>query len=182
VLDMSKIESGQLDLDIEDISVSAAALSALRLIRHQADRKGVPIRVELPESEVILRSDARALKQILINLLSNAVKFTDAGGRVIIEVRIAPGGMLSIEVHDTGIGIDAKDLGRVFEAFEQADHGIAKMHGGSGLGLAISRRLAHALGAELSLESELGVGTSASLRFPASLVVIPKKAHQSPAR
>jgi signal transduction histidine kinase len=171
VLDMSKIESGQIDLDLETVAVPAITQSALRLIKQQAERKGVAIETTMAGQGPSVTTDARALKQILINLLSNAVKFTGTGGRITIEAARDSDGGLFVDIRDTGIGIAAKDIKRVFEPFEQADHGIAKSHGGSGLGLAISRRLAHEIGAEITLESELGIGTTARLHFPARLVV-----------
>jgi signal transduction histidine kinase len=173
VLDMAKIESGQIELDIEEIELREIVLSALSMIKQQAEAKRIRIAAMTSGQEPVLRTDARSLKQILINLLSNAVKFTADGGSIAIEAAIDIGGALVVKIIDTGIGIAAKDIERVFEPFEQASLGVAKTHGGSGLGLAISRRLAREVGAELSLESQLDIGTTAILRFPAPLVVNP---------
>jgi len=113
----------------------------------------------------VVRADPERLRQVLLNLLANAVKFTNAGGRVAIGAA-RDGGMIRMWVSDTGIGIPADQLERVFEPFFQVDRGMTRSYPGIGLGLAIARDFANAMGGELRIESEPGKGTIASLSLP----------------
>jgi signal transduction histidine kinase len=112
-----------------------------------------------------LSADERAVRQIVLNLLSNAIKFTERGGTVTVSTEIS-GGMLSIIVADTGIGISAEDLKRLGNAFEQIDNRHTRAHTGTGLGLALSKSLAELHGGRLDLRSAVGVGTRAAVLLP----------------
>jgi signal transduction histidine kinase len=118
-----------------------------------------------------IRGDLARLKQILDNLLVNAIKFTPAQGTVDLTVRDEPDGALSFSIRDSGIGIEMKDLERVFEPFVQADVGMSRKFGGTGLGLPIARTLARAHGGDITLESSLKKGTTAVFRLPPERVI-----------
>jgi GAF domain-containing protein/CheY-like chemotaxis protein len=156
ILDFSKIEAGRVDLEAEPFSLAECIEGALDVIAPTAAAKGVELAYEvetdLPEAVV---GDLGRLRQILLNLLSNAIKFTEQG-EVVVSVASAAKASeieLSVAVRDSGIGIPADQMGRLFHSFSQADSSIARRYGGTGLGLAISRRLAEAMNGSLTAES-----------------------------
>ncbi len=179
ILDLSKIESGTVTVDAQDVTFVAVRDSVQRMFGHVAESKGLALRIEiddaLPPSFV---TDFKRLQQILKNLLSNAFKFTERGQVTVAVRRIdadwmqaagwpqpaAPG--VSFAVGDTGIGIPADKQKLVFEAFQQADAGTSRKYGGTGLGLAISRELAALLGGEIRLFSTTGEGSTFTLYLP----------------
>lgn len=168
LLDLSKIESGSMSIDRETCSPFEAISAVRPIAQERANRKGLEFSMEcaddLPDSIV---TDVRRLRQILINLLGNAVKFTESG-RVRLLVRRSPDCADSIEfvVEDSGIGMTAEQLARVFQPFVQAHRHISTKYGGTGLGLAISSQLAEMLGGILTAESRLGGGSTFTLRLP----------------
>jgi HAMP domain-containing protein/CheY-like chemotaxis protein/signal transduction histidine kinase len=179
ILDLSKIESGTVSVEVEDISFTALRESIDRNFRHVAEAKNLPFHVrfadDLPRS---MDSDPKRLQQILKNLLSNAVKFT-AQGHVEVRVGMATKGwssdhpvlsqaqhVVSFAVEDTGIGVAPEKQRLIFEAFQQADAGTSRKYGGTGLGLAISRELAVLLGGEIRLSSVHGQGSTFTLYLP----------------
>ena len=113
--------------------------------------------------------DAQKFKQILFNLLSNAVKFTDSGGRVDVALQEHPPDMFRVTVKDTGIGIAATDMGRLFEAFQQLDGGLSRRYEGTGLGLALTRKLVELQGGRMEVESRQGEGSAFSVLLPLRL-------------
>ena len=179
VLDLAKVEAGQLTVVKEPAIADRATESAIALLLPQAEAKGVSL-IDIPgATDVAYVGDEHRVRQILLNLLSNAVKFTPSGGRVEVErLRSAEappsldGGdgasssWAVIRVRDTGIGIAAADLDTVFAPFHQVDGGHTRAEGGTGLGLAISRKLARLMGGDLLVESEVGVGSTFSLWIP----------------
>jgi signal transduction histidine kinase/CheY-like chemotaxis protein len=170
VLDLSKIESGKMSINIERVSLKNLTEELLRNFKHHAEQKGLKLSCvldkRLPDS---ISTDSQRLNQILKNLLSNAIKFTEKGS-VSVYFTLSPGGKLNISVTDTGIGIvEAKQMA-VFEAFQQADGGTSRKYGGTGLGLSISRELAKLLGAEIKLESKLNHGSTFSLLIPLEMM------------
>ncbi|MEO9773674.1 ATP-binding protein [Roseibium sp.] len=176
VLDFSKVEAGKLDIYAAPVRVGALVESVVELLAPKAHAKqleiGAMVDPYLPE-EVSL--DATRVRQILFNLIGNGVKFTDEGG-VAIELSGRPnqegGSFLDIDVRDTGIGFDAEEAGRLFQEFEQVDHGPARKFGGTGLGLAIAQRLAGLMGGEISARPAGGGGAHfrVSLPVPESLL------------
>ncbi|MGM9480685.1 HAMP domain-containing protein [Roseateles sp. NT4] len=179
ILDLSKIESGTVTVEIEDISFASLRDNIDRNFRQVAEAKNLPLRLlfadDLPRS---MESDTKRLQQILKNLLSNAVKFT-AHGHVELRVSIANEGwssdhpvlskapqVLAFAVEDTGIGVAPEKQRLIFEAFQQADAGTSRKYGGTGLGLAISRELAALLGGEIKLTSMHGQGSTFTLFLP----------------
>jgi signal transduction histidine kinase len=166
ILDMSKIESGRYEPDESEFDLAAAIEASLAFVRGRALESQIALHAVYPDPTVRLWADQRAIKQVLVNLLSNAIKFTKPGGTVTVDTR-ADGEDLLIDVRDTGIGIPAEALEAVFEPFQQADAQVTRRYGGSGLGLAISRRLVERHGGTLTLQSQLEVGTVATVRLPA---------------
>jgi signal transduction histidine kinase len=177
MLDLAKIEAGRMTVDPMDAITGDAAEAAVALIRPQAVAKGVEIAPSIegnPRAAYI--GDPQRVQQILMNLLSNAVKFTAAGGFVSVRcgTQCGRGGSsdrsirwASITVEDTGVGIAAEDLDRIFHPFVQVENGYTRVHGGTGLGLTISRSLAQMMGGEIAVESVPGEGSRFTLWLPA---------------
>ncbi len=166
ILDLSKIESGKLELEAADFDVRAVFDQVATVLSGPAHEKGLELIVAChPDVPMQLRGDSVRFGQVISNLGSNAVKFTDSG-EVVIEARVerqTPRDVvLRVDVTDTGVGIDPAERERLFEAFTQADPSTTRRHGGTGLGLAISRQLVEALGGELWLTSEPGTGSTFS--------------------
>lgn len=166
ILDMSKIEAGRMNLEIDRIDISDAVNDALRLVGGRAEIADVRIHNNV-ESLPPVDADKRAVKQVLLNLLSNAVKFTPAGGSITIDAAPA-GDKLRISVTDTGIGIPASHIDKLGRPFEQVESQHAKTHKGTGLGLALSRSFVEMHNGALTIESEEGVGTTVSFTLPQS--------------
>ena len=164
LLDMSKIEADRYELALEEFDLREAVSAVLRLMRGQADRAGVQLRGLLPREPLDGNADRRAIKQIVLNLISNALKFTPQGGAVTVTTRAA-GATLEIVVADNGVGISAEDIVRLGNPYEQAG-GAEQRSGGTGLGLSLVRAFARLHGGEMVIESELGAGTSVTIRLP----------------
>jgi PAS domain S-box-containing protein len=171
VLDLSKIEAGQLKVACAPFDLRATIEKAVGSVRPLADTKGLALRVELAPEVGPCVSDPRRVEQILLNLLSNAIKFTD-NGEVTLAAETASGA-LRVSVRDTGIGIEQADLPKLFEPFQQVDGRITREHGGTGLGLAICRRLARLLGGEVEVQSEWGKGSAFTVTLPVRSEVKP---------
>lgn len=165
VLDMAKIEAGKLDLSFEQVDLRAVAEDCVRLMQERAQKHEVEITAALPDGDVSLQADRRAIKQILLNLLSNAVKFTLPGGHIAVQAYTAAGRVI-VAVQDDGVGIPAVDLPRLGRPFEQVRTDPALTTGGTGLGLALVRALADKHGGTVRIESEEGIGTTVSVELP----------------
>lgn len=175
LLDLSKIEAGQYELSETTIALPEVVTQVLRLVEPDAEKKSVGLSACVAENLPQLRADPRSTRQMLLNLLSNAVKFTPTGGQVTVDTCFSAEG-LGIKVTDTGIGIAPESLERVFEPFAQldlasphnagSDRHPTKTHPGTGLGLSIVKALIEMHGGRIEIESELGRGTTATLRFP----------------
>jgi HAMP domain-containing protein/signal transduction histidine kinase/DNA-binding response OmpR family regulator len=179
ILDLSKIESGTVVLEVGEVRCKELVDYVERTFRHVAGAKGLEFQVELdPRLPRAFVTDAKRLQQVIKNLLSNAFKFTEAG-RVVLSIERAAGGwspdhetlnrarsVLAISVADSGIGIPTEKQKIVFEAFQQADGSTSRKYGGTGLGLAISREIAHLLGGEIRLQSSPGEGSKFTLYLP----------------
>jgi signal transduction histidine kinase len=164
VLDISKIEAGQLETVSEPFDMREAVAKVARTMIPMAGKKGLRLVVEVSPAVGQITSDRRRVEQILINLINNAIKFTDQG-EVRVECEIG-GDWLVTRVVDTGIGIKPEDVGKLFEAFRQIDTGIARMHEGTGLGLFICKRLVEMLGGEVWVESKWGAGSTFTFTLP----------------
>ncbi len=167
ILDLSKIEAGKVDLHKEDVDVAEAVLTCLHLVKERARTAGVNLKSEIADSLPTLYADERKLKQILINLLSNAVKFTAAGGKVTIRVWSEPNDGYVLQIADTGIGIALDDIPKALAPFQQIDSDLNREYEGTGLGLALTKGLIELHGGSLELQSEVGIGTTVTVRFPA---------------
>jgi PAS domain S-box-containing protein len=167
VLDTSKIEAGGYRLAPVDLSLAEVVEETHRILIPLAEQRGVKLKQELPPGLPRVHADPRALRQVLINVISNAVKFTPAGGFVTIGASPVPRG-IEIVVTDTGQGIAAADLPHVVEPFYRASDAYTTAAGGAGLGLAIANGLVEAHGGVLSIASDIGRGTTVTLRFPAA--------------
>jgi signal transduction histidine kinase len=164
VLDLSKIEAGQLTLAVEDYAMPAVVHSVVSATESLASAKGLSLTAALPRDLPLGSGDERRLTQVLLNLVGNAIKFTDAG-----SVRIAVGvsrDCFDLAVSDTGPGIAAADKARIFEEFQQVDNSSTRRKGGSGLGLAISRRIVELHGGAITVESEIGKGSTFHVIIP----------------
>lgn len=165
ILDQAKAEANKIEPTFATVEVRELVHSAVGLVGELAVGKGLSVSIEAGDDLPPVYVDALRARQVLLNLLSNAVKFTPAGGR--IGVRATPvDAMVAITVWDTGIGVAASDLERIFEPFEQADSSLSRRYEGTGLGLALSRRLAELLGGTLSVESEAGAGSQFTVTLP----------------
>jgi signal transduction histidine kinase/DNA-binding response OmpR family regulator len=166
ILDLSKVEAGQLTVELETVSIDATLQSLDEMFRPLAASKHLRLAFERqPGTPETLVTDGQRVTQILRNLLSNAVKFT-GHGEVTLSVASAEGGMLRIDVRDSGIGIAADKLDMIFEAFQQADGSTSRQYGGSGLGLSISREFSRLLGGRITVVSEVGKGSVFTLWLP----------------
>src|SRR5580658_7671919 len=176
VLDLAKVESGKLDLHPVVFSLTDAIEEVCSSLRPQLQEHDLGLRTHVaPEIDRVILDVVR-FKQILYNLLSNAVKFTAKGGRV--EVIIAPtgGNGFLVSVTDTGIGIPAKDLSRIFREFEQLDTGTARRYSGTGLGLPVTQKLVDLMGGTIAVESEVGIGSTFTVRLPWTRLSEPARA------
>jgi signal transduction histidine kinase len=166
ILDMSKIEAGEMRLNEEWVDIGRVAHSCLRLIDERAKKAKVATAIECAETMPTIRADERLIKQILLNLLSNAVKFTPQGGSVTVRAAINEDGATVLSVQDTGIGIAPADIQRALAPFGQVDSRLARQYEGTGLGLPLVKAMAELHGATLRIDSAVGVGTTVSMRFP----------------
>lgn len=164
VLDISKIEAGQLEIHCAPFSMLAAIQRTMSAILPLAEKKGIAVRAELSPEVGEITSDQRRTEQILLNLLGNAVKFTDRG-EVTVQCWLDHEWIVTA-IRDTGIGVDPKHHGGIFEPFRQADIGLARKREGTGLGLSICKRLVELLGGFISVESALGEGSTFTVRLP----------------
>lgn len=164
VLDISKIEAGQLEMQRAPFDMRAAIEAALKLVLPQAQKKGLSLAAAIGANVGEVVSDRRRVEQILLNLLSNAVKFTERG-EVRLECR-ARAGFIETSVHDTGIGIRAEDVEKLFAPFRQIEMGLNRRHEGTGLGLSICKNLVEMLGGEIRVASEWGRGSVFTFTLP----------------
>lgn len=158
VLDISKIEAGQLKVTCEPLELKATILKVVQAVRPLAEKKGLYLTFDVSEEVKSPRADERRVEQVLFNLLSNAVKFTERGGVAVRCVREADNYVTSVT--DTGIGIKGDDVERLFKPFHQIDNGLSRKYEGTGLGLSICRRLAELMGGEVGVRSEYGAGST----------------------
>jgi PAS domain S-box-containing protein len=173
LIDLARIEAGQLDLLTQEFNLADTLEAAVRMQRLAARQKqqdlSLAISPDVPHSVI---GDQFRLQQVLVNLVSNAIKFTDSGGKVTLSAQRGQSDSNSMEVYflvsDTGIGIESNKLDMIFETFTQADSSITRRYGGSGLGLAISKRLVEAMGGTFKVESTPGIGSTFTfnIKFP----------------
>jgi PAS domain S-box-containing protein len=165
ILDVSAIESGQVRLHESDVDLRLVIEAAQVMVADRARKGGLELRLDLADALPMVRGDERRLKQVVLNLLSNAVKFTPEGGKVVVTARGDPHGVM-VSIADTGIGIRREDWEKALAPFSQVDTSLERQFEGLGLGLSMADRLTRLHGGTLTLDSEVGKGTTVTLRFP----------------
>lgn len=167
ILDLSKAEAGKLVLQEEEVSLVDIVNSTLRIIRDHAAERGVRLAFDIPAQDYHMIGDPRLLVQVFLNLFSNAVKFTHKGGLVAIGFEaLDSSGNLAIRIKDTGIGIDPENIEKVFAPFVQIESSMARNYEGTGLGLPLTKNIMELHNGTITLESQLGEGTVATVEFP----------------
>ncbi|MEB3192023.1 MAG: PAS domain S-box protein [Snowella sp.] len=180
ILDVAKIESGQLELQCQPTSVPSLCTTSLAFIQQQAFSKQIHVEIQLPQHLPDLLIDERRIRQVLINLLNNAVKFTPEGGRITLEVSqvatppenaadLPPPSYLQIAVMDTGIGIAPEDIPKLFQPFIQIDSALNRKYEGTGLGLTLVKRLVELHGGQVTVSSEVNVGSCFRIELPCAV-------------
>jgi signal transduction histidine kinase len=173
ILDLSRLDAGQVELSDEDIDPAELVAESVRMVRGQVHAAGLTIAQEVATHLPLLRADHRRIRQILFNLLSNAIKFTPPKGSLVVSA-LSEGAELAISVADNGIGMAPEHIQRAFERFGQVDNSLSRKYEGAGLGLSIAKQLAELHSGRLDLQSKLDVGTTVSLIFPAERLITRK--------
>jgi signal transduction histidine kinase len=173
ILDLAKIEAGKMQVRLAEFSVYDVCEGQLAMFRPLAEKKNIDLRGQLEPGIPLLRQDVVKLQQILSNLLSNAIKFTPEGGRVLLRAEADPLHVV-LTVADTGVGIAPEEQELVFEKFRQSGNPLTREHAGTGLGLSIVKELSKLLGGEVTLQSELGRGSTFTVRLPLQLSEEPR--------
>jgi PAS domain S-box-containing protein len=171
ILDLSKVEAGRAELDYQEFALRDLVESALLMFREKALRHGLRMSSRVEDGVGIVLADERLVKQVLYNLLGNAVKFTPDGGQIEVSARIVPAAergapLVEVSVSDSGIGIAAEDLPKLFQPFHQLDTTLTKKYSGTGLGLSLCRRFVELHGGTIGVRSEFGRGSTFSFTIP----------------
>jgi len=164
VLDISKIEAGQLVLTCTSFDLRPSVEKMVKLVLPLAEKKGIELRLDLPDIPMMLTTDQRRVEQVVLNLLSNGVKFTEKG-QVRISCRLEDEQCI-LSVADTGIGMRPEELPNLFQPFHQIDTGLARKHEGTGLGLSICKKILDLMGGSIEVASQWGQGSTFTVRFP----------------
>jgi signal transduction histidine kinase len=175
VLEFAKFESGKLDLVEGEINLNQVIDTAVRQVKPLAEVAGVKLHQRIAEELPLYRADQRKLSQILLNLLSNAIKFTPVGGEVRVISKRDKSGRISMTINDTGIGIAPQDIDAIFEPFHQLDSTLTRKYQGTGLGVPLAAAMIELHGGTLSFDSEVGVGTKATVELPADRIIRPEE-------
>ncbi len=170
MLDLTRIEAGGMALQLEPVALRALVVQALALLGTQADKAQVKL-VLLPGAEFSVQADRNRMRQVLLNLLSNAIKYNRPGGSVTVELAPQAAGDITVNIHDTGLGISEAGMARLFEPFQRGDQASSSVDG-AGIGLAVTRALVQLMGGDIQVASSVGAGSSFS-------VCLPRAAHQS---
>jgi signal transduction histidine kinase len=173
ILDLAKIEAGKMQVRLEDFNVHDVCEGLLNMFRPMAEKKNIDLRGQIDTAIPTMRQDLTKLQQILQNLLSNAIKFTPEGGRVLMKAGAEPPNLVMV-VSDTGVGIAPEEQSLVFEKFRQSGNPLTREHAGTGLGLSIVRELVKLLGGGVSLQSDLGRGSTFTVYLPLQLSAEPR--------
>ena len=177
ILDLTKVESDDLELYKEVFELGETVTDVVRTVGGQAEKAEVSLHVRVGSDVPMLYSDERRLKQILLNLVSNSIKFTPQGGKVTTNAAISTTRELSISVSDTGIGIPESKFQIALSPFGQVDDGLARRYEGTGLGLTLAKSMTEQLGGKLSLKSKVGEGTVVTLTFPGEYIFMNDVSH-----
>jgi signal transduction histidine kinase len=172
VLDLSKIEAGKMELYLETFEVSHLIEDVVSTVQPLVERNANTLEVHCADDLDTIHADLIKVRQSLFNLLSNAAKFTEQGTIALDVARETVGGAdwVTFSVSDTGIGMTPEQMGKLFQAFSQAEASTARAYGGTGLGLAVTRRLCQMMGGDITVESEYGIGSTFTIRLPAKVV------------
>lgn len=176
ILDLSKIEFGAAKLEPESVEIPQLINSVVMLVNHRAKTKGVALTLKIPIELPTLYADNRKLKQILVNLLANAIKFTESGGTVTLSVWREPDEGCIFQICDTGIGMATEDIPKALSRFGQIDSDLNRKYEGTGLGLPLTKEFVELHGGVLELQSERGIGTTATVRLPAACIDLQENA------
>ena len=170
ILDLSKIEAGKMDIHLEEFAIAPLIADAVKTVETLATKNNNRLVVDCPPTIGVIQADQTRVRQALLNLLSNANKFTERGTVTVKAERHQDAGRdwITIAVSDTGIGLTPEQVGKLFREFSQADSSTTRKYGGTGLGLAISRRFCQLMDGDITVESELGRGSTFTIRLPAS--------------
>jgi signal transduction histidine kinase len=180
ILDLSKVESGKMELELSDFSLRETLDSSLKMLKEKAMKCGIALAMDLnPEADITICADQRKLKQILFNLISNSVKFTPEGGKIDVIAQ-RDGDFIEITIADNGIGISAEDIPKLFKPFTQLESVYTKEFEGTGLGLALNRQLVELHGGRIWVDSQIGVGSSFIFTIPLDLTAARKPAAKKP--
>ena len=180
ILDLSKMEANKFKLELSDVSIQALCQNSLLFIKELAHKRQIHVNTQLPDDlkQLNIRVDDLRCRQVLINLLTNAVKFTPEGGRITLDVRVVaqqPQPQIVFSIIDTGIGIAAENIDKLFQSFVQIDSSLSRQYAGTGLGLALVKQIVELHGGSVSVESEVNRGSrfAVSLPFNPSARMIP---------
>ncbi|MBF0248477.1 MAG: HAMP domain-containing histidine kinase [Alphaproteobacteria bacterium] len=171
ILDLSKIESGEEEGEDQDVSLSALAGECAAMLSERAGKKALSLAVDFDAGHGRIRGDRIKIKQVLLNLMYNAIKFTPAGGSIIVTFRDRQDGAVELLVKDSGIGIPEQDIPKVLNPFEQLEESSILSKEGTGLGLTLSKKLMEVHGGALTIESQVGKGTTVVCHFPPERVI-----------
>ncbi|MCL5238246.1 MAG: ATP-binding protein [Nitrospirae bacterium] len=167
ILDLSKVESGKMEFELSSFPLKDVFNASIIMLKEKAIKHNIKLSLEIePEVDVIIEADERKLKQIMFNLLNNALKFTPDGGSVIVQVRKVPHDFIEISISDTGIGIKAEAMPKLFKEFSQLESAYTTAYDGTGLGLALTKRLVELHGGSIWAESEYGKGSKFTFAIP----------------
>ena len=166
MLDLVKVQAGKLELSPEVFEIRSGIEEVCAVVHPIAEQKNIDVRVEIAPGLDAITLDLQRFRQILYNLLSNALKFTDDGGVVTIKADRLADGNIRLSVRDSGIGIAADDIPRLFTEFEQLETGIARRFGGTGLGLALTKSIVTLQGGSIDVESKVGIGSTFTVSLP----------------
>ena len=172
ILDMSKYNAGRFALVEQQVDIERILGAVLRMITDRVTAAGLVLEVRVPPGPPPLMADERQIMQMLLNVTTNAIKFTPPGGRITIDGTVLPDGGYALSVTDTGIGMEAQDIPLALEPFGQVDSSLGRQHLGTGLGLPLVKSMMEAHGGSLALTSQPGEGTTVTLSFPASRVLV----------
>ena len=167
ILDFSKAEANKLDVDYVELDLNKTIKSALRLVLTRAEEAKVALEDKLPEEHILIKADPKRMKQVILNLVSNSVKFTPQEGKITVTAwKNTLEQIIYIEVKDTGIGIDPKNIAKAMSTFGQIENNLSRRYEGTGLGLPLTKKLVELMGGKFTITSELGLGTTVNLAFP----------------
>ncbi len=174
ILDLAKIEAGKMDLRLTEFRIGTLVSAQCDMVRSLSEEKNIDLKVDIQPDLPVMFQDQWKIQQVMLNLLSNAIKFTPEGGRITVRIQRLADQRLELSVADTGVGIAEEDREIIFEKFRQSgqaigDNNLTREHSGTGLGLSIVKELCKLLGGEITFVSELGRGSTFTVRLPWTL-------------